>query len=166
MKIATRLDDVLAEHGGLLGGLKGQAIERAWAVWYEPDDDLHPSSPVVLQIGGRNVELWSIYISEFGVTCDALDLALPPFYWIDRPDVASRWVDDRLAPLRRARGQVVRRVRLLATGDLCGGIELAFDRWELRVVNHVDDMLVTDQPYDFNVRWLDVMDTHRAEHVP
>jgi hypothetical protein len=164
LKIATRLDDVLAEHGSLLRGLTGQPIERAWAVWYEPSDDLHVSSPVVLRIGGHNVELWSIYVSEFGVTCDTLDLARSPFYWLERPDAASQWVDDRPAPLRRAQGQVVRRVRLLATDDFCGGIELGFDGWELRVLNQVDEMAVTDQSLDFNARWIEVGGAHRVSH--
>ncbi|MDI3290928.1 hypothetical protein [Polyangium sp. 15x6] len=162
MKIATRFDDVLAEHGSLLHGLAGQAVERAYVVWYEPWDDMHAASPVVLRIGRRNVELWSIYVAEFGVTCDTLDLARPPFSWVGRPDAASRWVEDRPAPLRRARGQIVRRVRLLATDDLCAGIEFVFDGWALTVLNQEDDMLVTDEPLDSTLRWVDVRDAQGA----
>ncbi len=156
MRIATRLDDVLAEHGALLRGLIGQPIERAWAEWYGPWDDLHSWSPIVLCVGVRQIELWTIGPGEFGVTCDTLDLGRPPRHSIVGRDDASWWVGDRPAVLQRLRGVVVRRVRLLAAGELCGGIELAFDGWALTVWNDADDVGVTDEPLDFDASWVDV----------
>ncbi|MBY0459405.1 MAG: hypothetical protein K2V38_18935, partial [Gemmataceae bacterium] len=64
MDIATRMTDVLALHRDRLRSLIGQTVESVRVVWCEPWDALHAASPVVLSVGSRRVELWSIYVAE------------------------------------------------------------------------------------------------------
>ncbi|MEZ6139546.1 MAG: hypothetical protein R3B84_03140 [Zavarzinella sp.] len=149
--IATRMTEVLFLHLERLRGLVGQPVESARVVWYDPWDSLHAASPVVLTTGGRNLELWSIYVAEFGFTWGEIDFARPPFNWIGKPDPESRWVEAPQTALRRACGAVIRSVRLIPADDLCAGLELGFGGWALTLLTELDDLIVTDEP-----EWVEV----------
>lgn len=112
-------------------------------VWYDPWDALHAASPVVLRVGGRNLEMWSIYVAEFGFTWDSLDLTQPPFYRVGRPDPESLWVEAPQPALRHACGEVIRGVRLIPADDLCAGVEFAFGGWALTLFTELDDLIIT-----------------------
>jgi hypothetical protein len=153
MKIATRLTEVLAQHRDRLRSLVGQPVESSRVVWYARWDSLHPASPVVLRVGGRNLELWSIGSTEFGFTWDELDLKQAPFYWVGQPDTESTWVEDAVPALWRARGQVIKGVRLIANGDRCGGVEIAFDGWAITCFTESDSLQISDQPPATKPKW-------------
>ncbi|MBY0456628.1 MAG: hypothetical protein K2V38_04770 [Gemmataceae bacterium] len=156
MNIVTRLTDVLELHGARLRALIGHSIEVARVVWYRPWDTLHAASPVVIRVAGVNLELWSIYVAEFGFTWEVLDLSRPPFYWVDRPDADSDWVEAPFLPLKRAVGRVIHRVRLMPADDLCSGVEFTFDSWSLTLYTELDELIITDEPLRFEPLWVDV----------
>lgn len=148
------MTDVLDCHRDRLRGLIGRPIESARVVWSDPWDVLHAASPVALRIDGRNLELWSIYVAEFGFTWDEIDFARPPFHWMGRTDVESRWIEAPCPALRRACGAVIRSVRLLHADDLCGGVEFGFAGWSLAVYTEMDELLITDEPLQVEPAWV------------
>jgi len=152
--IATRMTDVLALHRDRLHSLVGLAVESARVVWSDPWDYLHAASPVALGVGGGSLELWSIYVAEFGFTWGEIDFAQPPFYWMGRPDLESRWVEALEPALRRARGEVIRSVRLIPYGPLCCGVEFGFGGWALALYTEMDELLITDVPLRFEPEWV------------
>ncbi|HJZ58767.1 MAG TPA: hypothetical protein VKE74_27740 [Gemmataceae bacterium] len=156
MNIATRLTEVLTQHRARLRALVGQPVESSRVVWYAPWDGMHAASPVVLRVGGRNLELWSIAAAEFGFTWDELDLKRAPFYWVGHQDPQSSWAEDAVGPLWRARGQVIRGVRLISADNRCGGVEFAFDGWALTLFTESDTMQITDQALAFKPQWVAV----------
>jgi hypothetical protein len=139
------MTDVLAHHREQLNSLVGQAVESARVVWYNPCNALHAASPVALCVGGRSLELWSIYVAEFGFTWGEIDFAQPPFYWIGRPDPESQWVDAPQPALRQAYGEVIGSVRLIPADDLCAGVEFGFGKWSLALYTELDDLIITDR---------------------
>jgi len=153
MEIATRLTEVLSLHRKRLRSLVGQTVESAWVVWYDPWDALHAASPIVLQFGHCQLELWSIYVAEFGFTWNSLDLKRPPFYWIGRPDTESRWVEAPMLPLQRTCSEVIQRVRLIPADDLCAGVEFGFSEWALTLVTELDDLCITDKSLEYEPLW-------------
>ncbi len=157
MEIATRMTEVLSLHRERLRSLVGMAVESIRVVWYDPWDTLHAASPVAFRVDGRNLELWSIYVAEFGFTWGEINFALPPFHWIGRPDLESRWVEAPQPALRRACGQVIRSARLIAADDtLCAGVEFGFDGWALVLYTGMDELIITDQPLRFEPDWVAV----------
>jgi hypothetical protein len=154
LDIATRMTEVLALHRERLRSLIGQVVESVRMVWYDSWDSLHAASPVALCVGGRSLELWSIYVAEFGFTWGEIDFDQPPFHWMGRADPKSRWVVAPQLPLRRASGEVIRSVRLIPADDLCAGVEFGFDGWSLALYTELDDLLITDQPLGFNPAWV------------
>jgi hypothetical protein len=102
------------------------------------------------------LELWSIYVAEFGFTWDARDLGQPAFSWIGKPDPESRWIEAPQPALRRACGQVIRAVRLITADDLCAGVEFGSGGWALTLLTELDDLMITDEPLRFEPHRVEV----------
>jgi len=147
MAWSADLDSLRATSSELLLALRGQAIRTAHVVLYEPWKMIHAATPVVLEFeNGVHLEAWTIYVSDFTVTWNSIDMAKPPFYWIDKPDSESRWIEGGNPVLSDVLPNRVVDIAFLAGDNAltqCGGIHLSFaDGAQLIVANYADDVFI------------------------
>lgn len=84
----TSADALLREHGLLLRSLIGQRLECSWVAWQTEDDEWFNDEPVILRIGGRNVELVLTELSSAWVGVNTIDVESAPNWfdcWEDYP---------------------------------------------------------------------------------
>jgi len=152
MDRAYQISWLLERYGGLLRGLVGVPLEQAWLVLDEPNMVIHPASPIVLNLGGTQVELWSVYLTDFTMTSGEIDIRQAPFNWNGESPFGAAWSTDA-SPLVASRvGRVVSAVTFLSEpANHCRGVEIQFFDGSLLVVaNYFDELFLGDEvPSDF-----------------
>lgn len=126
---------------------------NTWLAWFDEWDDVHPCSPVILQLESGNLELWAVYVSGFDVTWNTVDLAEQPFSWLnERHDAikGTRWVKDVEPLLQNAKGQTIQEVSILLLSNIFNGICLKLDNGFLAIQNS-DELLISNSIADYMV---------------
>lgn len=89
-----------------VAGFVGGRIHRVWIVWNDTWDEIEQSSPIVVETSRGNLELWAVYVSEFGIGVDSISVArLPANY--DGCDLDLVWTYDRLSSQRLAQAALI-----------------------------------------------------------
>lgn len=131
-----------SEQAKNLKSIKGEKISTIKLVKYIPWNTYHTSSPIVLNISNRNLELWSIYTSEFSIRWDTIDFKKSPFHWIDKSDKESQWVSELPKILSAIVEQRIQSVSLIQGGSYCNGISLNLERGLFTASNSCDNMYI------------------------
>lgn len=123
-----------ARHGDDLSALVGQAIGSSWVAWERDEDCWFEDEPVIIQIGGRRLEVVWMYFSAVSITWDTIELDTAPAFvaeWTGGDDgFRLEWRRDALEPLRRAKGHIVEAVALAEATFVTHSADGAEDRTE------------------------------------
>src|SRR5688500_3354160 len=93
------LQTLLSLHGDALRSLVGQRIERSWIAWDRTYDRWLAGEPVVLEIGGRQLEIQWTKIGEVAITQGRVDLRSPhewKTFWAEVGGFDVEWRQDAL----------------------------------------------------------------------
>ena len=120
-QLFVRAADVGAALGDELRALRGQRLEAVWVMWDREGDEWWSDGPVILQIGGRQVEVSVFKSNELYVSLDAIDRDAGLF-WAE--DMELVWRDSPFDELIPFVGQVVERIG-------CGEYSSTRARWAL-----------------------------------
>ena len=148
--------DLLAAHGQRLAGWRGQTLEAVWVAWDLDGDRFFAEEPVILQIGGQQIQIVCWRLTDIALTWVTLDLDRPPTYISDwAPEIRLEWRADALEPLRNARGEtlldvhiVEQRQRVDAEDWWLNGIRLTHTAGILEIFNGLDENAITDRVED------------------
>ena len=105
-------DELEKRHGTLLRSLVGESVEGSWVAWENNDDEWFPDEPVVLRVGGRNVEFVHSKLSSLWIDIDSIDIATEPSWWADW-DFDLEWRRDAHPALQVARGRQIEWVEIV-----------------------------------------------------
>lgn len=143
-------------YGPTLRALVGESIQDTWVAWDEGENHWFTEEPVILRIGGRNLEIICSKFDQLSLTCDTVDLDTPPCWRTDwgGGGFRLRWRHNALPELARVVGQKVREIRLLEcllemgaySAWVLNGFEFRTDAGCVSIYNALDENGVTDQP--------------------
>lgn len=145
MKVETNSAKLKDQIGGVLTNLLGRKVDAIWLASDSKSSLVHPSTPVVFLFQGIQLELWSIYLSEFSVSVNTLDLEKPPFYWSENGVVGYEWVCNEFEIFTEVVGSTIVSVELLERKGFCQGIKLEFEKCSLTVCNDCDNIVLKYQ---------------------
>ncbi len=147
MKDAHQIDSLLKKYGDVLRLLRGAPLREAWLVLDEQHSAVHPASPLVLVFDRVQIELWSIYLTDFTITTAEIDIRKPPFIWNGDGQSDGAWTADASRIVSSRVGRVVSNVALLAEPENhCRGLELAFDDGAALVAaNSFDELFLGEE---------------------
>jgi len=143
VNMTTRVDLLLAAYEASLREIRGQKVISTWSVWFDEWNEAHTCSPVVLQLGSGYLELWPIYVCEFSLSWNTIDLSKPPFVWLRQPQSGTRWVNSYEPLLQDTRDKIIGDVGLLTVNNTCNGIRFQIGDSSLVIQNVLDELVIS-----------------------
>ena len=128
-RVPTALSEISATYGDDIALLRGRQVHCARIIFYEPWDNVHAATPVVLVLdNGVQLEIWTVYGNEVGVSFNQIDLSAGPFAWTDSADRDCRWITNGHPVLAAQLPNMIDEVDLLAVddSDVCSGLQMSF----------------------------------------
>ena len=110
--VAT-VDEFRARHADALRPCIGQTIDAIWEAWDLSDDTWFADEAVILEIGGRQLEIVWWKIGEVSLSWNAIDLTQPPNWVADWGDIPLQWRRNAMPEFQAIIGQPVREIRLI-----------------------------------------------------
>lgn len=140
----TRFDDLLSTQRDALKAVIGKQVQDISVAWYQPLDCIHAASPIIIHFDETNLELWTIYVSEFSLSWNTIDLDKPPFYWL-KHNVDSESIWKKEAPeVASLKGKTIRRIHLWKFNDWCSGMRITHETGSLFVHNSADELCIDE----------------------
>ncbi len=140
----TNVEELLTARGDVLRQIRGQKVVDIWLAWFDEWNEVHTCSPVVLQLESGCLELWTIYVCEFSITWNTINLSQAPFSWLDEPQGKTRWVNNSEPLLQNVKGKIIQDISILAAGKTCNGICFKLDDRNLVIQNGLDELVIAD----------------------
>lgn len=127
----------------LLTSLSGDSIESTYLIEDVDNSLIHPASPLILITSRIQLELWSVYLNEFSLSANEIDLGNPPFYWLDNYSSESnnRWLENPLSVLRDIIGKTITSSYLISNGEVCNGIAISLNNGKFIAINDFDNFV-------------------------
>ena len=149
--VETR-EALLAECGDRLRALRGQRLERSFAVWERglrstltarlPRhrlDAWFTDAPVILDFGVTRLEL-AAFKTHLCVSWDLIDVADP----IDWADFRLEWREDPLRELARLRGHTIDTIRVIEYQGALNGLQFCSGPVCAELFNALDELGISD----------------------
>jgi len=100
-------------HKDFLSSLIGQSISRYWLMWDLKNDDWNTDGPVILEIGGTQVELCVFQTDQLSLTRDSIDLVAPLDWYGAAEEFPLRWQNSPFPELYSALHCPIHHIHLL-----------------------------------------------------
>jgi hypothetical protein len=111
--LITSLEQLNATHGPELSGLVGFPIETTWALWDRYSESWFTEWPIILQINGKQLEVFVLDMDKMGVSWDAIDPKAPLFENSDGAGDYLEWRENSLPELIKVQGHKIIQISVI-----------------------------------------------------